>query len=269
MTQCARRLAAPKSQQGLSLVELMVALVAGLIVTGAVLAFTLSSMRVNSEYVRSTRLTLELRNSLNFITDELRRAGYDEDAMRYVSRPVGFTEVSPFGTIQLVDAGTSSGCVVYAYDRLPGTPGAVDLSNGEIRAIRRGLRSVNGRNVGVIEFAQSDTAAPACNGAAPDYTTYPATCASSGWCALSDPRVIDVTSLSFNRPASGFATVPGAGGRPGFQIRQIAVDVQGRLIENNNNADPIQRGVNATVRVRADCIRADPGANCVAAPTGT
>jgi prepilin-type N-terminal cleavage/methylation domain-containing protein len=62
---------------GFSLVELMVAMVAGLIVTGAVVAFTMSTMKGNTEYVRSARLTQELRNSLDQVTRELRRAGYD------------------------------------------------------------------------------------------------------------------------------------------------------------------------------------------------
>jgi hypothetical protein len=255
-----------RAQAGLSLVELMVALVAGLIVTGAVLAFTLSSLRVNSEYVRATRLTLELRNSLNFIAEDLRRAGYDEDAMNYVARPASFTQSSPFATIQVLNAGTPDGCVVYAYDRGEpgGNAGVVDLARGEIRAIRRMVRN----GVGVVEFAQSSgTTTPTCDGASPDYTTYPPTCSSSGWCALSDPRVVDITSLRLT--TSGFHTAAGSGTALGFQIRRIGVELQGRLVENNNSADVIQRGVRADVRVRADCIRNNPGANCTNTPTGT
>lgn len=250
---------------GFSLIELMVALVAGLIVSGAVLAFTMSSLRANSEYVRATRLTSELRNSLSFITEDLRRAGYDERAMDYVSRPAGFTGFSPFSTMSIVNAGASDGCIVYAYDRLPANPGVMDLSNGEVRAIRRMLRTVNGRQVGVIEFAESSgTMTPACGDDGPNYTSYPPACnATTGWCALSDPRTIDITSLSFNRPDVGFysnATVS-----PGIQLREIAVDIQGQLI--GTEADTIKRGVNAVVRVRADCIRANPGSNCTAVPT--
>src|SRR5690606_35915125 len=108
---------------------LMVALVAGLIVAGAVLAFTLSSLRINSEYVLSTRLATELRNSLGFITEDLRRAGYDERAMDFVSRPDGFTGFSPFSAIQISNAGSANGCIVYAYDRQPATPGEIDPDN--------------------------------------------------------------------------------------------------------------------------------------------
>jgi prepilin-type N-terminal cleavage/methylation domain-containing protein len=66
---------------GFSLIELMVALVAGLIVSSAVVAFMMSSFKSNAEYVQSTRLTQELRNSLDLVTRDVRRAGYNEKAM--------------------------------------------------------------------------------------------------------------------------------------------------------------------------------------------
>lgn len=249
---------------GFSLIELMVALVAGLIVSGAVLAFTMSSLRANSEYVRATRLTSELRNSLSFITEDLRRAGYDENAMNYVSRPAGFAGFSPFSTILIANAGASDGCIVYAYDRLPANPGTMDLSNGEVRAIRRVLRTVNGNRIGVIEFAESfGTTTPACDDDGPNYNAYPPACnATTGWCALSDPRTIDITSLSFNKPDAGFYQNTAIS--PGIQLREIAVDIQGQLI--GTESDTIKRGVNAVIRVRADCIRANPGSNCTAVP---
>ena len=59
-----------------ALVELMVALVAGLIVSAAVTRFFISSMKSNGEYVQSTRLTQELRNILDLMSRDVRRAGY-------------------------------------------------------------------------------------------------------------------------------------------------------------------------------------------------
>ena len=74
-----------KRNSGFSLVELMVALAAGLVISGAAVAFLLSSFRSNGEYVQSTRLSQELRNSLDAVTRDLRRAGYDDDALKYLS----------------------------------------------------------------------------------------------------------------------------------------------------------------------------------------
>jgi prepilin-type N-terminal cleavage/methylation domain-containing protein len=255
---------------GFSLVELMVALVAGLIVVGAALAFTLSSLRANTEYINSTRLTQELRTNLNLVTDELRRAGYDEDAMNYVGRPVTFTASSPFANLSIPVLNSNDSCVVFAYDRLPGNPGQVDLNNGEIRAFRRMNRTVGGRTVGVLEFAESAAGVtPACNGASPDYTTYPATCNSgSGWCAASDPRVIDVTVFrvdnDFNNDGSADGLIAGSASTLPMILRRLEVEVRGRLLDNQQ----VVRGVRANVRVRADCVRTGASATCGNAPTG-
>lgn len=258
-----------RKQTGFTLVELMVALVAGMIVVGAVLAFALSSVRANSEYVRSTRLTQELRTSLETATDDLRRAGYDEDAMRYISRPPTFTAASPFSRIF---TSTDSSCVIYAYDRENGGPGVLNLDNGEVRGIRRVVATVNGRQVGVLEMAESESGVqPDCGGAAVDYSNYPAACSSGGWCPLSDPRVVDIAAFQVvnDRPATG--GVPGliaAAGGPAvlpMQLRKMRVTLTGSLV----TMPTVSRTITAEVRVRSDCVRAAASTNCIAVPNGT
>lgn len=261
-----------QKQSGFSLVELMVSLVAGLIVVGAVLGFAVSSIRSNAEYVRSTRLTQELRTSLQTAAEDLRRAGFDQDAMKYLSRPPTYTAASPFSRIHL---NTANDCVIYAYDRADPDDtdaGVLNYENGEVRGIRRAVRTVGGRTVGVLEMAEStSTAQPACNGAAPDYSTVPATCSSNGWCPISDPFVIDVTQFQVvnDRPASG--GVPGLISNPAaanllpMQIRKMDVSITGQLV-----AEPgVTRTLTAEVRVRSDCVRSGAATNCTAVPNGT
>jgi len=264
-------MAASRTQSGFSLVELMVSLVAGMIVVGAVLAFALSSIRSNSEYVRSTRLTQELRTNLETAAEDLRRAGFDLDAMRYIARPASFTGASPFSRIFL---NASNDCVIYAYDRADpddADAGVLNLENGEVRGVRRAVRTVNGVQVGVLEMAESASGVqPVCSGAAPDYSTTPATCSSNGWCAVSDPRVINITQFQVvnDRPVSG--GVPGLISTPGvpnllpMQVRKMQVTLTGSLI-----AEPtVSRSISTDVRVRADCVRAAAATNCIAVPNG-
>lgn len=242
-----------KTSLGFSLVELMVSLVAGLIVIGAVGAFMMSSFRSNADFVAATRLTQELRNSIDFISRELRRAGYDETAVKYVALPTGSTATSNFAPVLI-----NGSCVIYAYDRTPGDPGKVNLFNGEIRALRRTV--VNG--IGVIEFAESAAGVtPACDGTAATYTTYPSTCnAGSGWCALSDPRVLDISELTF---ATTYQDIPGSGGVNPLQVRDVTVRVKGNLIGDTD----VSRTVESSIRIRADCMKTT--ANCLLAPVNT
>ena len=243
-----------KFSQGFSLIELMVSLVAGLIVIGAVGAFMMSSFQSNTDFVSATRLTQELRNSMDFISRELRRAGYDEYAMDYLALPDTVTKRTSDFSPMLI----SGSCVIYAYDRTPGEPGLVNLSNGEIRGIRRVV--VNG--VGVIEFAESAAGlTPACNGSQATYTTYPATCSTSGWCALSDPRAINISEFTLD--TSSYVNVPGGGTVNPLQIRDLVVRIRGNLIGDTG----VSRSVESSIRIRADCMKTT--ANCNAAPVQT
>lgn len=247
-------------QAGFSLIELMVAMVAGLVVGGAVLAFAIASMKSNADYLVSTRLTQDLRSTLDVVTRELRRSGYDEDSLGYVSSNSG----SGFARLLLGDE-TASGsglfqCVIFAYDRAGGSVigGAPEPGNGEVRGFRYAERDVDGTAVGVIEYAVSSAGVtPACDGAAPDYDDYPATCeASSGWCALSDPTRLVVTGFTIADRRTG---VPSSA--PVVEVRELDVSMTGDAVGSGDYT----RTFASTVRVRSDCY--DPTLdNCKLTP---
>ena len=54
--------------RGFSLIELMIAVALGLIVSIAIVAFMMSSFRSNGQFVQATRLTQELRNTMDLMT---------------------------------------------------------------------------------------------------------------------------------------------------------------------------------------------------------
>jgi Tfp pilus assembly protein PilW len=262
MTPRARR------QAGFSLIEMMVALVAGMIVVAAVVAFMMSSFSSNAEYVRSTRLTQELRNTLDLAMRDLQRAGYDDNALLYLGNP----NSSPFSPICIESSAalgtcitdtTPGDCIIYAYDRTypngqataSGTAGTLNVSNGEVRGLRfKTVTNVNNQSVGVIEYAvSSGTTRPTCNGAAATYTTTPATCnATSMWCPLSDPATIDIDALSLVRNVESLVS---SGSTMG--MRRIDVTMTGRIAGDTE----FSRTVRSTVKVRTDCIRVTGGYN--------
>ena len=61
-------------QSGMTLVELMIALVLGLIVVGGALGLIVSMMKSNNDTIRAARLTQELRAMADIATVEIRRA---------------------------------------------------------------------------------------------------------------------------------------------------------------------------------------------------
>jgi len=67
-------------QQGITLIEMMIAMLIGLILSGAVISIFVSNVKSSTENMRMMRLNQELRGTMTFISDELKRAGFSADA---------------------------------------------------------------------------------------------------------------------------------------------------------------------------------------------
>lgn len=202
---------------GFSLIELMVALVAGLIVIGAVLSFVVTTVRSNTQTTQATRVMQELRTSMGLISRELRRAGYNQNAIDSVgtnSTSTVFTAI----TTNLADD-----CIVVAYDR-GGTPGSVDV--GESRGFRRIVRN----GVGLLQASLESSAA---------------SCASGSWVDLTDPQTLNITAFSAI-PTNTTVAVTGAD----LAVRNVQLTLRGESLGPN----PIAREISNRIRVRADCV---------------
>jgi len=240
-------------QQGFSIVEVMVSITIGMLLSSAAITFVVKSLQINVDTVKVTRLMSELRAVMDVAERELKRAGYDENAIASIG--TGTTYKSPFARMRIV-AG-NSGCVLYAYDRAGGTPGALDTTNSEIHGLRR-IVLANGR--GAIEYNVGVArAAPACDAASGTYTSFPPACnAGTGWCPLTDPRTVNITAFAVT-PVEGGGAAAGSGvmriattGAPDLAMRDITVQLAGQLTSDA----AVARTINNRVRVRADCVRA-------------
>ena len=209
-------------QGGFSVVVILIALVASLIVVGSVLAFTMSTVQSNTENVRATRLSQDMRAVMSLMTRELRRAGYDEESLDGVGR--GTDYISPFASMEVVEG--ASGCFTIAYDRAGGTPGQIDAGNGELRAYRRAV--VNG--VGVMQMRTG--ANTSCQ-------------QTNGWQDLTDSQLTNIDSFTLDLVEGDInGTVP-------VRIRDVDIVLQGSVV----GSPEIVRSLDTRVRVRADCIR--------------
>lgn len=113
---------------GFSLVELLVAMVVGLIVIGAVLALILSIIRSNNQTIQATRLNQELRATAAVIANDLKRSGGVDDPLTVATANAG----QPLNPFAAIDAATP-GCIRYAYANAPGGNfHAISLSNGAV-----------------------------------------------------------------------------------------------------------------------------------------
>lgn len=164
---------------GFSLVELMVGMTVGLIVLFIVGTIFLSVLDGSTYTLRAARLNQELRVAMNFITDDLRRAGYWSEAAENALRPLSQQEDNPFtnrvaasGDIRDIHILASGTCIMFSYD-------ADANFAGDQRVF--GYRLTGN----VLEMLM-------------DGTTATNNCATGDWQPITDNSAVTVTTLSFD-----------------------------------------------------------------------
>lgn len=136
---------------GFTLVELLVGMAVGIIVIGAAVAFIVSSVRANSENLRSIRLTQELRALTELIGREIRRARHvaAPDLLAAIGQDPLPASVTQYNGVLARDNGNAD-CIEFSYfipdDDDPNTdfrPGRIIwLENDRINVARYGAGDI-------------------------------------------------------------------------------------------------------------------------------
>lgn len=112
-----------RKQKGFTLIEIMIALMLGLIVIGGALSIYISTIRSSSDVVKSARLNYDLDSVMQLMDNDIKRAGYWGGAVTKSD-----TRLNPFTTLTTtinirtlanptVDPGPNAGdCILYSYD---------------------------------------------------------------------------------------------------------------------------------------------------------
>jgi len=235
----------PKSRcGGLSLIELMVAIVIGLIVVGGLTSLVVATLRTNNENMKMTRLTQELRGAMQLITRDLRRAGFSRDALLDVSAGVMGNQ---FITIAYEDTDSDGfdddGCLLYAYDGKPTvSAGAATVAdvNGTLEA--------DGSEQHGVRYDADNLLIEYKNGSA-------SSCADTAdWEPMTDKNSVEITALTFGDVGGtgSFPSVVATGST--VTVREIQVTISGRLKDDPS----VTRTIQNTVRVRNDLYTATP-----------
>lgn len=237
-----------RATRGFSLVEMMVAMAAGLIVAMAITVFVVNMLRSHNENVLATRLMQELRTSQAFVSREIRRAGFNRDALAIIANPEGYNDA--FASLTLADpvevaaddcpglvatgVAEANQCMVFAYDRV----GVNDAATAPDGLEWKGVRRVVGEDgTGRLQafLGTSAAATPSCDDDADD----------ADWADLTAPGQ-DITRLLLASRVSDdieVGTIPGAT----LTIRQVFVQIDGQVPDSG-----IRRRICDDIRVRAD-----------------
>lgn len=214
-------------QAGFSLIELMISMAVGIMLTSGAIGIFTGSMKNNYEFVSRAKLDQDLQGVLNLIAKETRRAGYDANI------PIGSS--SDFG----IDANSTSTCLLYSYDsNTSGTLGQVDSAE------QYGIRFNSSTNK--ILFGSKVTA-----------------CSGTGWSAINDANTVQITSLSFTQnniclnlnDDTDCTTVAAASGDNLLWKKQVNIVIAGNYKNDTNN---YVHTVQSTVRLHNDILLVAP-----------
>jgi len=156
-----------KKQHGLTLIEMMIAMIIGIIISGAVITIFISNIKSATDTMKMTRLNQELRGVMTLISDEIKRAGYSSDATN-----------SAFNDAFNFDSGSS--CLRYSYDEDgDGTQGADEQFGFHL-------------NNSAIEWTNRVTSD---------------TCAGTGWQDITDTAIATMTAFIITDAPIGVGTI--------------------------------------------------------------
>lgn len=236
-----------RHQKGVSLIELMVGMVIGLIIVAAAGSIFITAMRGGADATRSAKLNMELRGAMNTMVSEIRRAGY------HATTTSTDTTANPFMQATTNLSIPSASCVLFAYD--------ADQSGGSNTTDFFGFKK-NGDAISMRSGGTAPTTSDGCE------------VGTDSWEKITDDNNVVVDSLTFtntddlfqcwNTNTNASETAPCTAGKPVY----IGAAAGSRLVETrsvivaltgHHKADPLTKiSLTQQVRVRNDKIQVKP-----------
>lgn len=211
-------------QTGVTLMEAMISLALGLVVTTAMVTLMGNTMGSATRIIEMSQLTDELRTAMSMMSRDVRRANYNTNAIYcYANVDCGVDgSASQYDDITI----TGGSCFVFGLDR-DWNGDATDDGPG-------GFRRATTGDVGVIEMWTGD-GAPNCGSVGGD------------WLPVTDPDFVDITEFGVDDAGSFENAIAQPGGGTLTQrTRQINLQIEGRLILDNG----ITRRIEDTINIR-------------------
>ena len=164
-------------QRGLSLIELMIVLLVSSIILVGVLTVVGNVLNESSKSLQKQRLNYELQNILEFITRDVRRAGYWNNAINDVNTGVNTNPYMTTASINIV----GNECILLGYD--------ID-SNGLLPALNSGS---DDERYGY----RYDTTDKTVEGRT--LTSNYSCITANGWDDITDPTILQISNLTFTQ----------------------------------------------------------------------
>ncbi len=217
-------------QSGFGLMEAMVATSLSLVVTSAMVALMANSLGSTGRIINMTKLSDDLRSTMQLMTRDLRRTSYNANAMLCYGNDDCYTDgsVTLPGDITINDANS---CFTFLMDRDHDGDGTENDAGG--------FRRVTTGGVGLIEMWTGNNV-PDCD--ADD----------AAWVRVTNPDSMDITAFTVDNSLSYTQVIydDGAGGTLSQRVRKLRIAIDGELIMD----DDIHRHMEDVISIRNDLL---------------
>lgn len=218
------------TQLGVTLIETLVGLVAGLILMATLISVSALAINYSSDILKRDRLNNELRRALILISDDITRAGYWGQAYSSIGSGSNANPFMSGGNDISINANGS--CILFSYDR--DQNGAANSSGNASSNEHFGFRLSGG----ALQALTDDT-------------DFNCSSTSSSWVNLTDPNTVNISTLNFNLSSSSSQAIDIDGAGPGTAttaIRYITISITGQLVTDTS----VTQSLTTNIRVRND-----------------
>jgi len=216
----------------MSLMEVLVAMSISVVVTASMIALMANSLGSTARIVNMTKLSDDLRTTMQMMTRDVRRSSYNANSMFCYANTNCRSAVDATVAGDITINGGND-CFTFLMDR--------DHDGDSTENDAGGFRRVISSGVGVIEM-WTGNAALDCSVAA----------GTAGWVQITNPEIMDIFVFSVDDDLSYTQVVldDGFGNILTEKVRKIRMNMRGRLVVDNT----IVRRIEDVISVRNDLL---------------
>lgn len=206
--------------QGFTLIELMISIVLGIIVTAATLTAYITTVRSNAQYLKLTQLNQELGVIMNYMVRDIKRAGYWVGADGTTANPFNNSATTNTKLGAVVGSAITYATTITYASTLTYAYHTDKTGNFDCVSDMRGFRFDTANNA--VDTKLSASLATTCN--------------INTWQNISDEKIVQINTLRF--------------GVLGSTVKSVDIVLSGSLVD-----DPaVRRTLTETVRIRNDNV---------------
>jgi type II secretory pathway pseudopilin PulG len=214
-----------KSQFGFGLIEMLISTALSMLAVTVMVILMANTLGTGAETIQMSRLSQELRASLQLMSRDLRRANYHSGFLNCFANANCRSDLNITAYVNTIQINAAGNCFWYWLDR----DSDADLSNDAVGGFRHA--TING--VGVLQMRISGNSAANCDDG-------------TDWELITDPGIVDITSLIISNADSYTESLSATGDVQ--VVEKIRLSINGRMASNPS----VQKELQDLILVRND-----------------